>query len=293
MAQLAQLDVILNIMSNSKRAFRGRCFIGTWNSFPEDYKDKLKAYEKATFQEEIGESGNHHIQFAIKTKNPTTIKAMAADLVGAHIEHAKNWFACEAYCKKSETAVAGTQESTVKTRKPVRDPLEGKSLRPIQSKIMRILGGEPDDRTINWVVDYAGNSGKTCLAKHLCLTNPESTLYVSGKASDIKYGVYTFLQKFELEVLLIDLTRSVEGFVSYQAIEECKNGIFYNTKYESGMCCFNPPHIVVFANFAPETHKLSADRWNILDVAQWHNGTGVLAGTDEDGTEDGDAMFEA
>ena len=37
----------------------------------------------------------------------------------------------------------------------------------------------------------------------------------------------------------MDFTRDVEEYVSYQAIEAIKNGIFYNTKYESKMITYN------------------------------------------------------
>lgn len=250
---------------------KSRAYIGTWNSYPEDYEDKLKAYEKFVFQKEIGDAGNEHIQFAIYTKNPCRVATIREQLVGAHIEVAKSWGACKNYCQKKDTAVEGTLVSNVKARK-VRDPLEGKELRPLQAEILRLLESEPDDRSITWVVDLLGNSGKTTLAKHLCLTRKD-TIYITGKSSDMKFGVSKWLEKNELSVVLIDLARSQENFVSYQGIEEVKNGIFYNTKYESAMCVFDPPHVVVFANFEPDLEKLSKDRWNIINVEQWNSGT--------------------
>lgn len=250
---------------------KSRAYLGTWNDYPEDYETKLKKYEKFVFQKEIGESGNEHIQFAIYTKNPTRVSTIREELVGAHIEIAKSWGACKNYCAKKETAVEGTLVSNVKNRK-VKDPLEGKELRPLQAKILEILECDADDRTIHWVVDLVGNSGKTTLAKSLCL-NRKDCIYITGKSSDMKYGISKWLEKNELGVVLIDLARSQECFVSYQGIEEVKNGIFYNTKYESGMCMFDSPHVIVFANFEPEMGKLSADRWNIIDMEQWNSGT--------------------
>ncbi len=66
--------------------------------------------------------------------------------------------------------------------------------------------------------------------------------------------------------MVIDIPRANEGNVSYQAIEDLKNGALFSTKYESGMCVFNSPHVVVFANMAPDLNKLSADRWNIIHL---------------------------
>ena len=64
----------------------------------------------------------------------------------------------------------------------------------------------------------------------------------------------------------MDFTRDVEEYVSYQAIEAIKNGIFYNTKYESKMITYNSPHVIIFANFFPDITKLSSDRWVIREL---------------------------
>jgi len=250
---------------------KSRAFIGTWNSYPEDYEDKLKQFEKFVLQKEIGENGNEHIQFAIYNNNPCSWNTIREKLPGAHIEIANSWHACIAYCSKKDTAVEGTLVSNV-VKKKVRDPLEDREPLPLQREVLRILDSEADDRTIHWVVDLRGNSGKTTLAKHLCLTRKDC-VYITGKSADMKYGVSKWLEKHELRVVLIDLARSQEDYVSYQGIEEVKNGIFYNTKYESGMCVFDSPHVIVFANFRPDIEKLSLDRWNIIDVEQWNSGT--------------------
>lgn len=245
---------------NTKR--KSRAFLGTWNNYPDDYEERLKAFDKFVFQKEIGESGNEHIQFAIYCKNATSWNSICNKLEGAHVEIAKNWNACVNYCSKSSTAVEGTLCDNV--RKKVRDPLEGKELLPLQARIMQIIKHEcDDDRVVHWIVDPLGCSGKTTLAKSLCLRRKDC-IYLTGKASDMKFGIYKWLEKNELGIVLIDLARSQEGFVSYQGIEEIKNGIFYNTKYESSMCVFDSPHVIVFANFEPERSKLSHDRWNII-----------------------------
>lgn len=244
---------------------KSRAYIGTWNSYPENYEAILMTFEKYVFQKEIGESGNEHIQFAIYTKNPCKVATVREQLKGAHVEIAKSWGACKAYCQKKETAVEGTLVSNIREKKKVRDPLEGKEPRPLQAEILRILESEPDDRTIHWVFDHRGCSGKTSLAKHLCLTRKD-VIYVGGKSSDMKFGVTKWLEKNELWAVLIDLARSQEQYVSYQGIEEVKNGIFFNTKYESSMVVFDIPHVIVFANFEPEIPKLSTDRWHVITV---------------------------
>lgn len=68
------------------------------------------------------------------------------------------------------------------------------------------------------------------------------------------------------KVCVFHYTRAVENYVSYEALEAIKDGIFFSTKYESGMVVFDSPHVVVFANFPPDRTQLSADRWRITNI---------------------------
>ena len=58
----------------------------------------------------------------------------------------------------------------------------------------------------------------------------------------------------------MDLARDSHDYVNYGALEQLKNGLVYNTKYESGMRMFDTPHVVVFSNFPPDETKISPDR---------------------------------
>lgn len=80
----------------------------------------------------------------------------------------------------------------------------------------------------------------------------------------MKYAITCM--KIKPRVILIDYARDQESHISWQGIEEIKNGIFFNSKYESSMVIYNSPHVICFANFKPQEYKLSKDRWNILDV---------------------------
>lgn len=66
--------------------------------------------------------------------------------------------------------------------------------------------------------------------------------------------------------IIIDLSRSMEDHVPYEAIEDIKNGIFFSGKYESKMIVRNNPIVIIFANFEPDTSKLSKDRWVITKI---------------------------
>lgn len=68
----------------------------------------------------------------------------------------------------------------------------------------------------------------------------------------MKYGVTAWLEEHKLEVIFLDYTRSLENYISYEGLEQIKNGIFFNTKYESKMVTYPTPHVICFANFLPQ-----------------------------------------
>lgn len=241
------------------------CFtINNWNE--ESIKmleiEKEKAIDWA-WQSEIGEeNGTPHIQGCIKYKNARTFNSMKKTFDGAHIEQCKDWFKSKNYCSKKDTRDGLIIEGKYK----IKDPLNGKELYEWQKDIIKIINSEPDDRTIHWYYDKIGCNGKTTLAKHLCMNNKDC-IYLTGKAADMKYGIFNMIeQNRTVKTVILDLTRSIENYVSYQGIEEIKNGIFFNTKYESKMCIFDNPHVIIFANFRPIEEKLSIDRWNIVEI---------------------------
>lgn len=131
----------------------------------------------------------------------------------------------------------------------------------IQRKILDIIAERPDDREVNWIYDEDGNSGKSYLSKYLQLT--EDLYYITGgKQNDILYGYEG------QEIVIIDLARTYADNLEhiYTIIENLKNGMYLSTKYETIQKIFEVPHIIVMANFKPDTTKLSRDRWNIINT---------------------------
>jgi len=89
-----------------------------------------------------------------------------------------------------------------------------------------------------------------------------------GKASDLLNLVYKNQGK---TCYCFDISRTVtKGSMTeiYQALESVKNGYFVNTKYDTGVACFEIPHVIVFSNHLPMMAALSLDRWNIIDMSQ-------------------------
>jgi hypothetical protein len=88
-------------------------------------------------------------------------------------------------------------------------------------------------------------------------------MVVEGANNDILCGVAKHIEEHgdAPRIIIFDIPRVNEGGVSYQAIEKLKNGYFFSGKYESGMCRFNSPHLIIFSNDPPVMEKLSEDRW--------------------------------
>lgn len=258
---------------------RGRAWIWTWNNYTEENFEKIKNYCKTWCDDyavnpEIGENGTPHLQGFWYFTNARQFSKLKKDFPQIHLELAVSKFAAKKYCMKDETKAG---ETFTKNEAPkVIDPLGTATLRSWQKDLLENLDKIPDNRTIIWVFDPEGGAGKTSLAKHLCLKYPNECLYLTGGPQNCKYGVTSFLytkkknvfirNSNNLRIVIFDYTRSQDETVSYQAIEEIKNGIFYNTKYESMMVMYNCPHVVIFSNFYPDLNRLSSDRWNIIDL---------------------------
>lgn len=135
-------------------------------------------------------------------------------------------------------------------------------LRDWQKEIANILTDEPDERKIYWYWESTGNIGKSALVKYLVVKN-NCLFCQGGKESDIMNLVF----KSDMDksnCVLFDIPRSHKGNVSYSALENIKNGLVCNTKYETGYKVFNSPHVICFANYPPsKPEELSADRWVI------------------------------
>ena len=138
-----------------------------------------------------------------------------------------------------------------------------KSLLPWQKKLDIYLSGKIDPREIIWV-KCNGCSGKSTLCKWLVFY--KNALKLSfGNSGDLLNLVSKNLGR---RIYLFDLTRSKPKDASmnciYNCIENIKDGLFVNTKYNTRLCIMEPPHIVCFSNFFPDFAGLTKDRWNII-----------------------------
>jgi hypothetical protein len=238
-------------------------------SYPSENEFKLAigAYTPTAymFQLERGEEETPHYQGCFKLKSPQRWSTVVKYIPRWHLEPCRDWAASLIYCSKEDTRIKGPWFAGCE----VPTPPEPKytfaldELRPWQQKVIDLIVQPPDNRSIHWFFDPVGKMGKTVLAKHICCNY--NAIFVQGKAADIKSAIAVMEKK--PRIVLFGLPRSSEDFVSYDAIESCKDGIFFSGKYESGMCVFAPPHILIFANFKPDLSKLSSDRWNVIELS--------------------------
>ncbi len=214
--------------------------------------------EAYMWEDEISDSGTEHLQgFIIWYKKVRPVSA--SGIVRAHWTKMKGSLEQNiAYCSKTGINVITNQDYN----EPV-IVLREDQLFTWQIELRDLLIVSPDDRMINWYFDLDGNTGKSIFCKYMVVKH--KAMLVSGKGNDMKYAIASTAIK--PKIVIIDVPRSVNpDFISYQGIEEIKNGLFFSGKYESSQVVMNPPHIVIFANFPPDESKFSEDRWNIIKI---------------------------
>lgn len=238
----------------------------TWNNYPENAREILetcfnKYCSKYAFQTEIGEEGTKHIQGNItcfkrmrfsEFKLPNTI----------HWEPTRNIDAAYDYVNKEHTHDGGFRV-TKGLPKPIKliDPDDFKAWH--KELLYHILLHEPDKRTVMWYYSEKGGTGKTDFTRYL-VAKHNAACCKRGQASDILNMIYN-TDMDTCNIVIWDVPRD-HMKISYEAIEIIKDGMINNTKYETGMKLFNPPHIVIFSNEPPMEYKLSKDRWCIINL---------------------------
>lgn len=277
-----------------EKQFRAVCWTMFGNSqtgeFPsaDQVKEYLTGVSAYAFQLEISPTTQRpHWQGWCRHTGAKTFSQWKKLLPGAHIEQQKSRYSSKAsdYCAKEETrarpaelvalgmdpAMIGPHLRNVIISGPkIISELNDGNMYPWQHDMLSMYNAPVDPRKIIWVWETEGNTGKSALARHMAIGG--HTLVVAGQAADVKAGVAAWHKPEkgkvvqDLNLLIWDIPRCNNGHMSYQALEELKNGCFYSPKYESGMVVTKKPHVWVFSNQAPELEKLSKDRWELYMI---------------------------
>lgn len=252
-------------LGNTKEA---RKWFFTLNNYTvNDIKNMEDYFKKGkyVFQEETGTSGTPHLQGYVEWKSSRKFVHLKKKFPTCHWEVCRNKKASIEYCSKMESRSGKTYSLGIELPEPI-ECIDEKKLYKWQQEIVDLCKTKPDKRTVNWYWDEKGCKGKTELARLLVLKY--KALVVGGKRSDMFNAILTVkntTKKFP-KIIIIDIPRCSENFVSYAAIEKIKDGLFYSGKYEGGMVIMNRPHVICMANFEPDKLMLSEDRWNIVEI---------------------------
>lgn len=138
-----------------------------------------------------------------------------------------------------------------------------------QLELVDYVMGPVHKRHIIWIWDPVGNTGKTDVCKYLGITRPNETLIVNamGGARDFATIVKGAVDRgWNWNTVIVDLPRDAETKSIYEPLEAVKNGFVTATKYQGMTVMGNAPHVIVLANFPPEQHRMSKDRWVIRKI---------------------------
>lgn len=249
-------------------------------------KTLRQASTQWVFQEET--ASRRHYQCCFKTsyrmRHRTLLKLMSDllecdDTLLTLQSMSGTWSSAVAYCTKDDTRTAGPfysddnlieyDGSDVNFLKDLYKRL------PWQRSLLNILLEEgeekfttPDDRTIIWVNDPIGKSGKSKLVKYLFMNYSNVTEISFGSSNQLRTALIALGRK---TCYFIDIPRTIGPEDSLatmlSVIEKLKGGFLTSTMYgKFTSLVMPPPHIVIFANRAPDSAWLSKDRWNIYEI---------------------------
>lgn len=136
-------------------------------------------------------------------------------------------------------------------------------LRPWQQDLEQLLLDEPDDRTVNFLVDPEGASGKTWFCRYWLSQHSEKTQILRvGKRDDLAHCIDTTKTYF-----FFDVPRGQMEFFQYAVPESIKDQMVFSPKYNSIMKYFDHKcYVVIFCNEMPSMTSLSVDRYNVVEL---------------------------
>lgn len=152
-------------------------------------------------------------------------------------------------------------QSSQKFKTEMKEQMEAATLRTWQQGLLTKVSTAGSTRTVHWYWEGVGNVGKSWMAKYLSVVK-DALVVTAMKKADLLY----LIANARPSLVIFDLSRTTEDGsvqVVYEVLESLNNGHICSGKYQSQSFYMAPPHAVVFANYAPDQSKLSADRWKL------------------------------
>lgn len=252
---------------------RSRQWCGTINHYTSEDLSQMSHLSTKSKLYIVGKEGKGpdatpHLQTYFQFKNQVRFSTLKKAAPRAHWEKAKGSAQDNLkYCSKEgdfETNIV--KKWTLEEMKDmVRAEYKDVEWKPWQQDVIDLIAQDTSSRTIYWIFEAEGNTGKSFLTKYLVLES--SAILCQGKSSDILHAVAKAVDAGVLpRLILFDVPRVSADFISFQAIESLKNGCAQSGKYEGTQICIPSPTIVCFANIPPPRHKLSRDRWQVYEI---------------------------
>lgn len=277
------MSVLSQVVSTSTSAagntklprFRCRKIRFTLNNYTEIEMSQIKEYflnnkniDKYIFGEEIAPTtGTPHLQGYCTFKNQKDFSALCKECPGfirASIFNAdKGDIANFNYCSKDGKYITNIERPINMEDYIIKD------LYPWQKYIENIILEKPDKRAIHWIYNPEGCVGKSEFVKY-CVVKHKAIFTKGGKKNDIINLVFNNKKHFTNSTnstIFWDLPKSIKAeYISYDSIEEVKDGLISNNKFEAGCFVCPPPHVIIMGNCLPNTKSLIKDRWNIYTI---------------------------
>lgn len=229
--------------------------------------------------EEGGNTEYQHYQcrvsLMVKRRPNTMVNFVNEKLHGAHVSPTSNptfYSGSEFYVMKEDTRIDGPwsdrteidiEEIPVRFRGTI-------TWKPWQQDIINRISKEPDNRSINVIIDKEGGQGKTFLALYLHCHKKARLIPPQEKSKDI---IRMVCDCPTTTCYFVDIPRAESKLhqnALFSALECVKNGFVYDDRYHWTEKHFNPPHIWVFTNLKPEMHLLSLKRWTFYVIYNDH-----------------------
>ena len=283
--EVRKLENNVKVEVSKKQGIQLKRWFFTFNNYTLDNIRDLEMRfseicQKYVFQEEKGQNGTPHLQGSIWLNKKMRFSEFNLPKT-IHWEKMRNEDASTRYCSKDDTKNGKRWSKGFNDEDflplEVLNTLKYENLFQWQKFIVDLFKTPSTNRLVYWIYSTCGNVGKSMLCNYF-YDNVDSVCFVDGvKKADIVNGIFNYnlmnpRGKKALgskSVVLFDIPRNSGNKICYASIESIKNGLIFNTKFETGAVRFNSPHICIFANQPPVMDEtLTADRWRIYEIKE-------------------------